>query len=321
MATRKAFNVNQKLMAKNFGSISGDLIGNAQSLPRDVWESWDRDTVAIQRDALVLYDRLSSKIGKSVPIGKLVHYFGKSSSNPEVVTSMDGLAKARREQATVAYEGAPLPIHGSMFGFGWRQMKAAETDGWDMLDSVPRDDANRAVAEKIQTSLLDGDASVVFGGAVQYGLRNAPGRNTRSTGVTLNGATGVQWVAEILATLKLNHDDNFKVPMVVYVNWDDWFYASNTDYSTTKGEKSIAQKVREIEGVSEVVPIPDLAADEIFALIEDRRVIEIMNAMPITTTPMFRSNMTDNYDFEVIAATTTLFKRDADGKMALAHST
>ena len=102
MATRKAFNVNQKLMAKNFGSISGDLIGNAQSLPRDVWESWDRDTVAIQRDALVLYDRLSSKIGKSVPIGKLVYYFGKSSSNPEVVTSMDGLAKARREQATVA---------------------------------------------------------------------------------------------------------------------------------------------------------------------------------------------------------------------------
>jgi hypothetical protein len=79
--------------------------------------------------------------------------------------------------------------------------------------------------------------------------------------------------------------------------------------------------VREIEGVKEVVPIPDLAADEMFALIEDRRVIEIMNAMPITTMPMFRANMTDNYDFEVIAATTTLFKRDADGKMGLAHST
>jgi hypothetical protein len=316
--TRRAFNQNERSMESRFGNY--DFIGNAQTLPRDVWESWDRETVRIQRDEMVLWDRMASRMGRPMPIGKMVHYFGKTSSNPEVVTSIDGQAKARRETATVTYEGAPIPIHSSAFGFGWRQVQAAATDGWDGLDMTLRDDTNRAVAEKLRDSLLAGDTSVVYGGAVQYGLRTAPGRNTRSTTNDLSTCTGAEWQADVKATLALNHADNFRVPMTLYVNWDDWFHASTTRYSASWGDTSIAQFIQQMEGVREVVPMPDLAADEMFAIVEDRRVCEVLIAMPMVTHPKFRPDPTSNYDFEVMAAASAIWKRDADGRMGLAHS-
>lgn len=321
MGSRLAFNANQREMASRFRGINTDLIGNAYVLPKDVWESWDGETVQIYRDNLVLYDRLSSKVGRSVSLGKMIFYYGKSKSTPEVVKSLDGLAKARREQATIVYEGVPLPIYGSMFGYGWRQLQAAMEEGWDGLDETSRYDTSRVVAEEMESTVINGDSTIVFEGATQYGLRTAPGRNTRSTGADLSTATGAEVEAEFRATAAANHADNFKVPFTWYVNWDDWFYWSTTDYSTAKGDKTILQKLMEQPHVKEIVPVPDLAADELIALVEDRRVVEILNAMPITTIPMFRSNITDNYDFEVMAAFTLQFKRDADGKMGMAHST
>lgn len=321
MGSRRAFNAQQQMLANQFRNINTELVGNAYTLPKDVWESWDGGTVQVYRDNLVLYDRLSSKVGRSVSLGKMIFYYGKTKSTPEVVKSLDGLAKARREQATIVYEGVPLPIYGSMYGFGWRQMQAAMEEGWDSLDETARYDANRVVAEEMENTVIAGDSSIVFEGATQYGLRTAPGRNTRSTGVTLASATGAEWEAEFKAVAALNHADNFKVPFTYYVNWDDWFYASTTRYTTAYASKSILQTLQEAPHVKEIVPVPDLAADEIIALVEDRRVVEILNAMPISTIPMFRSNITDNYDFEVMAAFTLQFKRDADGKMGMAHST
>lgn len=323
IAARRMFNNAQEEMARRFGlgdTPGSELIGNAQTLPRDIWEAWDRDSITLQRDAMPLYDRLASRVGSPISIGKLVTYFGKIGDNSEAIVSLDGTAKARRDAATISYEGVPVPIVHSGFGFGWRQVQAAQADGWDGLDTATRDNANRKVMEKVNGHLLDGNAQIVYGGNVLYGLRTYPGRNTRSTGVTLASATGAQWVAEVTATLTLLHNDNFKVPATLYVNWTDWFYASNTDFSTTYPNKTIAQRVREIEGVKEVVAIPDLAADEIFAVVEDRRVMELKVAMPIVTRPLFRANPTDNYDFEVMTASAPVFKRDADGNCGIAHS-
>lgn len=321
VGSRRAFNHQQKALANTFRGINTDLIGNAYTLPKDIWEDWDGGTVQVYRDNLVLYDRLSSKVGKSVSLGKMIFYYGKTSSSPEVVKSLDGLAKARRENATITYEGVPLPIYGSTFGFGWRQMQAAMDGGWDSLDETARYDATRVVAEEMENTVIAGDSSIVFEGATQYGLRTAPGRNTRSTTNDLSAATGAEVEADFKATAALNHADNFKVPFTWYVNWDDWFYWASTQYSTAYGNKTILQNLLEQPHVKEIVPVPDLAADELIAIVEDRRVVEVLNAMPITTIPMFRSNITDNYDFEVMAAFTIQFKRDADGKMGMAHST
>lgn len=323
LANRRAFAARQEAMAEAHGLTNGanPLIGNAYSLPRDVWGEWDREAVEIQREVLSVFNDLASSVSMPMPIGKLIHYFQQVSDSGEVNVSMDGRSKARTDQPTITYQGTPVPILDSVFSYGWRQVEAARTEGFQ-LDAAGRANAMYKVAERLETQTLDGDASIVVGGAQLYGLRNHPKRETRDTtsGVTLNGATGAQWLTEINATVKLLHNNNFRVPATIYVNWDDWYYAGNTDFSTSYPNKTIAMRVREMEGVGAVVPSSKVNANEIIAVVKNRRVLQVLNAMPMTSRAQFRANPEDDYNFVVMAAAALEIKYDATDQCGIAHS-
>ena len=157
-----------------------------------------------------------------MPIGKLIHYFQTVSDSGEVNVSLDGRSKARTDQQVIEYHGTPLPITDSTFSYGWRRVAAARSEGYT-LDTAGRENSMRKVAEKLEDLALNGDSSIVVGGDSLYGLRNHPKRNVRDTGQTMNGATGPEWVAEIKGLLEILHADNYRVPVTIYVNWDDWF--------------------------------------------------------------------------------------------------
>lgn len=313
---RRAFNTRQAAIA-NAGDVG---IGNALPVPRDVWGEWDREAVQIQRDVLAVFDSLSSAVSRPMPIGKLVHYFQTVSDSGSVNVSLDGRSKARTDQPTFAYHGTPVPIIDSTFSYGWRQMEAARTEGFTDLDGTARLNSMRKVAEQLEIQALDGNAAIVVGDAPLYGVRTHPKRSTRATGVALNGATGVQWVAEITALLKLLHNANYRVPATLYLNWDDWFYAGNTDYSAQYPNKTILDRVREIAGVAEIVPASKVAANEIIAVVKRPDVIQVLNAMPMMSRAQFRANPEDDYDFVVMAAAPIEIKFDAEDQCGVAHS-
>ena len=313
---RRTFNERQTRM----GAGNEDaMLGNALPMPRDMWGEWDRDGVEIQREVLSVFNDLSSSVAMPMPIGKLVHHFQTISDSGEVNTSLDGRSKAREDQPVFDYHGTPLPIIDSTFSYGWRQVEAARSEGFQ-LDAAGRANAQYKVAERMEVLTLDGDASIVVGGDQLYGIRTHPKRNTRATGVTLNGATGAQWLTEFKAVLALLHADNFRVPATIYVNWDDWFYAQNTDFATTYGDKTIAQRVLEMGGIANIVPASKVAADEVIAVVKNRRVVQILNGMPMTTRAQFRANMEDDYDFVTMAAVAAEIKFDATDQCGLAHS-
>lgn len=316
LANRRQFNERQRALADAMGS---NMIGNALPLPKDVWGEWDREAVEIQREVLSVFNDLAASVSQPMPIGKLVHHFQTISDSGNVNISLDGRSRARTDQPVMAYHGTPLPIIDSGFSFGWRQIEAARTEGFQ-LDSGARTNSMYHVAKKLESLALDGDASIVVGGAQLYGLRTHPKRSTRSTGVTLNGATGAQWLTEVNATLKLLHDNNFRVPATLYVNWDDWFYAGNTDFSTQYPNKTIAQRVRELEGVGQVVPASDVNANEIIAVVKNRRVVQVLNGMPMTTRAQFRANPEDDYNFVTLAASAVEVKYDAKDQCGISHS-
>jgi hypothetical protein len=316
LANRRAFNTRQEAMA---AAMPSDMVGNAYTLPRDVWGEWDREGIEIQREVLSVFNNLAASVAMPMPIGKLVHHFQTVSDSGNVNISLDGRSKARTDQPVMDYHGTPLPIVDSTFSFGWRQMEAAMSEGFN-LDGSARNNSNYHVAKKMESIALDGDADIVVGGAQLYGIRTHPKRETRSTTNTLNGGTGAEWQADVNATLKLLHDNNFRVPATLYVNWDDWFYAGNTDYSTQYPNKTIAQRVMEMEGVGEVVPASDVAADEIIAVVKNRRVIQVLNGMPISTRARFRANAEDDYDFVTMGAAAVEVKFDAEDQCGIAHS-
>jgi len=218
LANRRAFNERQGAIRSLMNGTSGaTMLGNASALPKDVWGQWDREGVELQRLLLAIFNDLAASVSTPMPIGKLVHFFQTISDSGSANVSLDGRSKARTDQPTFDYYGTPLPIIDSQFSYGWRQVAAAETEGFQ-LDAAGRANAMRKVAETLESAVLDGYPSITLNGQASFGLRNHPKRNTRTTGVALNGATGAQWLAEITASLKLLHADNFKVPATLYLN-------------------------------------------------------------------------------------------------------
>ena len=314
-ANRAGFNARQERIANE---QAGEMVGNALPLPRAVWGVWDREGVAIQRDTLAVFNDLAASVAMPMPIGKLVHHFQTISDSGEVNKSLDGRSKARTDRPEFEYHGTPLPILDSTFSYGWRMVAAAETDGFN-LDPAARANAMFKVAEELEMQALDGDASIVVGSDQLYGIRTAPNRNTRSTGVTLNGATGAQWLDEVNATTQLLYNDNFYVEPTLYVNINDWKYARETDYSAQYPNKTIAQRVLE-SGVANVVPASKVSANEMIGVVKRNSVIQVLNGMPMTTRAQFRANMEDDYEFVTMAAASVEVKFDADGRCGIAHS-
>lgn len=312
----KQFNDSQKLLSNSVSSNA--LLGNAFSLPRDVWQTWETDAVMIQRNILAVFNDLAESVSEPIDIGKIVNNFLTASDSGEVNISLDGRSEARADQAVFDYHGTPVPIIDTSFNFGWRSMKAAQSDGF-MLDSASRMNANRRVAEKLESISLVGDSKIKVGGDQLYGLTNHPKRNTRVTTQALNGATGAEWVVEIKALFKLLHDKNFRVMPTLYVNWDDWFYAQSTDFSTEYPNKTIAQRVMEI-GVMSVVPASSVVAGDLIALVKNKEVVKVLNAMPASTIAKFRANMMDDYNFCRMAAAAVEIRYDAEDQCGIAHS-
>lgn len=317
IGNRRQFNANQTAIASVHGNNL--LIGNASTLPKDVWGEWDREAIQLQRSILAVFSDISAAAQRPMAIGKLVSYFQTIGDSGEINVSMDGRSKARTDQPLIDYVGTPLPIIDTGFTYSWRQMAAAETEGFGNLDAAARINANRRIAEKLENATLYGYAGIVVGGAASYGLLNHPNRNTRTTGVALGAATGAQWMAEIIATLKLLHADNFKVPATIYLNWSDWFYASTTEF-TANYSKTILQRIMEIAGIREIVPSDSIPVSNIVALVKNREVVEILNGMPPSTRAKFRANPEDDFDFTVIAAAAIQIKYDAAGQCGIAHS-
>lgn len=324
LTNRRLFNQRQREMAASLGFPEGvgslpTFHGNAEVLPRDVWGEWDRESVGIQREVLTVFNDLAASVSQPISIGKLIHYFRRVSDSGDVNVTLDGRSKAATDQPTIDYIGTPVPIIDSVFSFGWRQMMAAMTEG-DSLETDARDNAMYKVAEKMELMTINGDSSMVVNGRQVYGMTNHPKRATRSTTNTLNGGTGAEWLADINATVKLLHDNNFRVPATLYVNWDDWYYAGNTDFSTSYPNKTIAQRVREMDGVANVVPASKVAADTIIAVVKNPRTVKVLNAMPANTRAQFRANPEDDYNFIHMMAAVVEWKYDADDNMGLAVS-
>lgn len=314
---RRTYNRAQEKLANE---NAGDLIGNAYTIPRDAWATYDNDLQTLQRAQLGVFADLSS-LQRSVPIGKSIHLFSKVTDSGEVNSSMDGRSRAKADAPVIDYEGTPVPIYDTTFTFGWRDVEAARLDGgWQYLDAATRDNANRKIVEKMEDLIVNGDSKWVVGGNSVYGLRTAPGRATGNFGnVDLATATGAQWVEAIKRVMLGLQAKNYYGNVTIYLNYGDWFAASINDYVTAAPQNTILSRLMMIPGLVSIVPSTAVPVNEILAVVKERRVLEILTAMPVTTMPIERKNFTDEYSYQVMTAVAPQFRRDANGNAGYAQ--
>jgi hypothetical protein len=319
---RAQFNAQQTALAKGLdgASVGSEFIGNAAPIGLEAWRRVDAESVKIQRDALVVFNRLAAASSQAVSLGDLVSYFPQVSDNGGTHWSMDGRSQGSSDQSQVNYVGTPVPILVlDPVRMGFRQMAVNAKGGSLEMDSVSN--MLRKGAEALEDMAINGVASINVKGAQIYGLRNFPQRKTTTHSLaSLRTASGTQWIETIRATLEKNNEQKAYGRATLFVNYDDWFYAENTEFAAGY-PKTIAQRVRENGYVAEIVASTRIPANEIIAVNElgSGRFGKVLNAMPLMTRPKARHNPEDDYVIGGMASAAVQFKSDANGNSQIAH--
>jgi hypothetical protein len=323
---RRMFNARQEAMNKSHGMQLNQLYnpnailqGNAFSVPKDAWGQWDKDGIEVARDVLSVFNDLSATLSKAGDLSVLVSYFQTVSDSGDVNISLDGIGKAKGDQPVIDYHGTPLPIIDSEMTIGWRQMLMLNRAGGN-YQSVGQNNHFRKIAEKLEDIVLNGDAKIKVGSDQLYGLRTQPQRNTDTHSIVLNGATGAEWMSVLLLALGLQHAANFRTPSTVYLNWDDWFYAQSSDFSTLYPNKSILQRLEEVTG-TKFVPASKIPVNEMIAVAKRRDVVEVINGMPMTSRMKMRQNPEDDYVAQFLASAALQIKFDAKDQCGVTQVT
>lgn len=326
----KSFEKSQNRMAEYVGD-DNVLAGNALPVPKDAWGQWAQTGIELQRSMLGVFADLASTNSRGVGMHLLVDHFATFSDTDSTVdVSLDGRETGKGDAPVVNYHGTPIAVYRNHARFGWKQMAqlmASGTAGSAMQNSAMLS-KYRKMLESLESMVLNGNSSIKVGNDEAYGLLNHPNRESRTTGVTLNGATPSEIKAEVIATLKLAHGNNFKTGFTLYLNWDDYFYmasyentvATGTPTATGDSRRTIERELLNIPGVDRIVATDSVPANTIIALVKSREVVEVLNGMPITQRAKTRLNPEDDYVFENIAMQALQLKFDDNDNMGLAVS-
>ena len=123
-AFRKAFYEQEARLNGHQGSLKSFLEANedacskmrvneVRTLPRDVFQEFDREAVDIMKKQLVVYEDLRSAVGKNIPVGKTVTNFRRrSESSHPVSKSFDGRNSTTVDQHTTDYVPTAVPLLG-----------------------------------------------------------------------------------------------------------------------------------------------------------------------------------------------------------------
>ena len=305
------------LLKANEKALVNNNPTDVSTLPRDVWGQWDQDAIEIMREELTVYNDLQP-LSVSMPVGKTVDFFRRiSEQEAEVVGSFDGRARATVDISQTDYISTPVPFYTNAWGFGWAEYQAGVSEGFTDIDTQGRKQAMRKFGEKLQSVILNGDPAMVHSGQVVNGLTTFPQRKTVSKGVTnLNGANGPQWKAEIAKIIAKFEEQEIMSDVTLYVNFDDWRYASTTAYdgdsalasSPATGisridRASIASIIQTYPQVGNVVVAKHrdgrgIPANTIIALKKDASTLGLLTRMPLTMIPVMRTHPHDEFKFE-----------------------
>lgn len=234
------------------------IITNAPaSLRFQDWRLIDEAIIRVAKPRLRLVgDLRGAGLEVNIPngMGYTVFSFERQSDISPAIISMDGLRMSQSDRPVFDIINMPLPIIHKDFSFSARQIMASR-NGYSPLDVTTAQLAARRVAEQAEQLALGTLANYTYGGGTIYGLVNFPNRITYSmTSPTVGGWTPAQTVQDVLAMRLASQLAYHFGPWMIYTspNWDQYLDA---DYSSAKGDWTLRNRLRQIDGVLDVKTI------------------------------------------------------------------
>lgn len=270
------------------GGFKANALRTNATLRKDEWKIYDKALVQAAVRPMRAVAALRS-LGLTFSVGnglaKTVLEYEDVSDMSDASVSMDGEVVGDNDRVVVNIKYLPLPIVSKPWFLGARTLAAARSSGGG-LDVTQTQTAGRKCGEMIEDILLNGTGSTPFsfGGGTLYGLTDHPNRNTQTMSVDWASATGNQVKDDVLSMIEKAQADFYYGPYVLFVSancsphWGD-------DYSSNYS-KTILARIREIEGISQVVFCPFLnkttTASQGILVNATEDVVRIVDGMPLT---------------------------------------
>lgn len=297
------------------------MVTNATTvLRKDDWLAIDRAVVSAARPRLRLLSDLRAAgmvYNLAGGLGSTVLETTKSTNVGRANVSMDALSRGNSDRQEYVTEHLPLPIVSKDFSIPLRSLLASQRNG-NPIDTSMIAECSRSVADEIEALLSGKIASYTFGSGTVYGLANFPERLTKTiTSPAASGWTGKKLIADLLAARKLSTDAHHYGPWVLYVSpaWDQFLDA---DYSDTKGENTLRQRVAACEGITAVRTLDTLTGYEMMLVQQTDNVFRAVQALDITTV-QWETEGGFQQNFKVLASITPQPRADALAQTGIVH--
>ena len=306
------------------GKLQAVPLTNATALLRkDDWKLLDTAVVKAAKPRLkAVADLRGAGLTFNIPNGmaKTILETETQSDISDADVSMDGLRESVMDRPKFELSALPLPIIHKDFSFSARQVMASRNGG-SPLDTTTAELAARKVAEVAEKMLLGTYGTYAFGGGTIYGFTNHPSRLTK----TMTAPTDGSWapataVAEVLA-MRLQAQQAYHYgPYMLYAStpWDAYL---DDDYSASKGDNTLRERLRAIEGIQDVRTLDYLSTSGYVMILVQMTsdVVREIVGMDITTV-QWETKGGMQLNFKVMAILVPQLRADQSGNMGIVHA-
>lgn len=231
--------------------------------------------------------------------------------------SMDGLADSPGDRPVYNLTNLPLPIIHKDFSFSARQVAVSRNGGMP-LDLSTAELASRRVAEGAEQLLLGTAATYQYGGGNIYGFTNFPGRITKTLSSPLvSGWTPRTTLLDIMNMRTLSQRQLHFGPWVLYVSlaWDAYL---DDDLSIYKGDNTLRERLRKIDGIEDVVTVDYLNGYDMVLVQQTPDVVREVVGMDISTV-QWESHGGMQLNFKVMCILVPQIRGDFNGNTGIVH--
>jgi len=276
----KDSNFQKNLDGSGAVSIKNGMLVNTTAR-HERFKQYDEELLGIAKQELVgVNDLVSRGLTKALSnVGVTISYYERYGDVIDASVSMDGQTRAENDVVVYDEVGVPVPVYHGEWGLSFRQ-KAALSAGND-IDVTYNQQVAYNITGLMDNDLFNGNSKIVVSGQNIYGYTNHPDRNTYTIPTAWTSATGVAIVQDVINMRQKNYDDNYRVPMVLYVG-NDYEPILDKDFSDAKGDNTIRQRILALSDIVDIRVSNKLATNNVVLVAMDRRVVDVAIAQGLS---------------------------------------
>ena len=294
------------------------FIDNDGTLRKLEWELLDKTIIKAAKPRLKLVADLLQEVPYSLPnpMGQTTIQYQQQSDISEATISLDGVRRSERDRPTYSLVNLPIPIIHKDFSYNIREIETSRRGG-QSLDVSTAELAARRVSE-IAEQLAIGTLSFTSGGDTVYGLTNYPNRITYSiSNPTGGGWTPAATIADILAMQLASRQHYNFGPWRLYCSLNFAQYLDR-DMSGYYMNKTLRQRIKDIEGITDIVTLDYLTGYQLILVQMDSSNIQMIKGMMPTMVQWEGSGGFEVF-FKVFAILVPWLRSDKYGNCGIVH--